>query len=327
MHRIVVLALDGVVPLNLATPFSIFGDARDADGRPLYSLTLAGARAGPVATSAGFPITVARGLRALAAADTIVVPATSTFREPADPAVLRALRRTNARVMSICAGAFVLAEAGLLDGRRATTHWAYADAFRSRFPAVALDPAVLYVDEGDVLTSAGAAAGIDLCLYVVAADHGAEVANRVARHNLTAPHRDGGQAQFVERPLAATRDGSLEATRAWALDRLGSRLTIDELAKHAAMSRRTLIRRFKAETGTTPLQWLIIQRTGLARRLLEETDLPIEAVAARSGFGSAPSLREHFRRSLATSPQAYRATFRRASDASASSASPRPRPP
>jgi putative intracellular protease/amidase len=214
MHRIVVLALDGVVPLNLATPFSIFGDARDADGRPLYSLTLAGARAGPVATSAGFPITVARGLRALAAADTIVVPATSTFREPADPAVLRALRRTNARVMSICAGAFVLAEAGLLDGRRATTHWAYADAFRSRFPAVALDPAVLYVDEGDVLTSAGAAAGLDLCLYVVAADRRAPAGRHAGREprgdarlgarssRLAPDDRRAGQARGDEPPHA-----------------------------------------------------------------------------------------------------------------------------
>jgi AraC family transcriptional regulator, transcriptional activator FtrA len=213
-------------------------------------------------------------------------------------------------VASICTGAFVLAQAGLLDGRRATTHWAYAERLAERYPAVTVNPGVLYVDEGDVLTSAGVAAGIDLCLHLVRRDHGAEVANAVARRIVVAPHRDGGQAQFVEAPLPVGEGRGLEATRAWAARRLREPLTVAAMARHAACSERTFARRFRAETGTTPLQWLLGQRVLHARRLLEATDLPVEDVADAAGFGTAASLRSHFRRATATTPLAYRRTFR-----------------
>jgi AraC family transcriptional regulator, transcriptional activator FtrA len=230
-------------------------------------------------------------------------------------AVARAHRR-GARVMSICTGAFVLAEAGLLDGRRATTHWDSTERLAHDYPRVTVDPGVLYVDEGSVLTSAGVAAGLDLCLHVIRRDHGAEVATRIARRTVVAPHRDGGQAQFVSEPIAsrpvtATGIGtSLEATRAWALDRLDHPLDVATLARQACMSPRSFARRFRQETGTTPAQWVTDQRTRVAQTLLETTDIPVEHVAARTGFGSATTLRTHFGRRLATTPTAYRRAFR-----------------
>jgi transcriptional regulator GlxA family with amidase domain len=213
--------------------------------------------------------------------------------------------------MSICTGAFALAHAGLLDGRRATTHWDDAGELASRFPAVQVDPDVLFVDDGDVLTSAGVAAGLDLCLHVVRQDHGADVANAVARRTVIAPHRDGGQAQFIELPVPPSVEGAadLAATRAWALERLNEPLDVATLARHALVSPRTFARRFVAETGTTPHKWLLHQRVLEARRLLETSDMPIEEVASACGFGSAASLREHFRRQTGTSPTAYRRTF------------------
>ena len=215
-----------------------------------------------------------------------------------------------ARVASICTGAFALAHAGLLDGRRATTHWDSTAALAERFPQVEVDPGVLYVDEGDVLTSAGVAAGVDLCLHIVRRDHGAELAARVARRIVVAPHREGGQAQFIERPIAGPGSGSLEPTRAWARERLAEPLDVRTMARHACVSERTFARRFRAETGTTPLRWLLAQRVLEARRLLEATDLPVETVAGRAGFGTAASLREHFARATATTPTAYRRAFR-----------------
>jgi transcriptional regulator GlxA family with amidase domain len=214
--------------------------------------------------------------------------------------------------MSICTGAFVLAEAGLLDGRRATTHWASIAELADRYPAVRVDPAVLYVDEGPVLTSAGVAAGLDLCLHVIRRDHGAAVAAQLARRTVVAPHRDGGQAQFIERPIdgGAAVTTSLEPTRQWALAQLDRQLDVATMARRASMSPRTFARRFQRETGTTPAQWVLEQRTRAAQSLLEETGLPIEQVAARTGFGSAATMRTHFGRRLATSPTSYRRSFR-----------------
>ena len=308
MHRVTVLALPDVVAFDLSTPAQIFGNEPER-----YDFTACAARPGRVATTTGFSMHVERGLDAVAEADTVLVPGLRPTRWPPPPAVLDALRGAHARgarVASICTGAFVLAHAGLLDGRRATTHWAHAARLAADYPAVTVDPDVLYVDEGDVLTSAGVAAGIDLCLHLVRRDHGAEVANAVARRIVVAPHRDGGQAQFVEAPLPAASDRGLEATRAWAAERLRESLTVAAMARHAGSSERTFARRFLAETGTTPLQWLLGRRVLHARRLLEATDLAVEDVAGEAGFGTAASLRSHFRRATATTPLAYRRSFR-----------------
>ena len=308
MHHVAVLALPDVVAFDLATPAQVFGNE---PGR--YVFSACGARAGRVPTTTGFAIDVPHGLEVLALADTVLVPGLRPAQWPPPPAVLDALRAAHARgarVASICTGAFVLAHAGLLDGRRATTHWAHAEALAERYPAVTIDPGVLYVDEGDVLTSAGVAAGIDLCLHLVRRDHGAEVANAVARRIVAAPNRDGGQAQFVDTPLPPAEGRGLAPTRAWAAQRLREPLTVAAMARHAACSERTFARRFRAETGTTPLQWLLLQRVLHARRLLEATDMAVEDVAGHAGFGTAASLRSHFRRATATTPLAYRRTFR-----------------
>jgi AraC family transcriptional activator FtrA len=308
MHRVAVLALADVVAFDLSTPAQVFGNEPER-----YAFTACGVRAGRVPTTTGFALDVPRGLDALADADTVLVPGLRPVQWPPPAAALEALRAAHARgarVASICTGAFVLAHAGLLDGRRATTHWAYAERLAERYPAVTVDPGVLYVDEGDVLTSAGVAAGIDLCLHLVRRDHGAEMANAVARRIVVAPHRDGGQAQFVEAPAPVVDEHGLEPTRAWATQRLREPLTVAAMARHAACSERTFARRFRAETGTTPLQWLLGQRVLHARRLLEATDLPVEHVADAAGFGTAASLRAHFRRATATTPLAYRRTFR-----------------
>jgi transcriptional regulator GlxA family with amidase domain len=310
MHRVVALVAGEVVAFDLAIPAQIFGRERQ-----LYDWVVCAPQPGTVPTENGFDIVVPHGLEALRDADTVIVPGIGDGGWPVAPAVLEALAAAaarGARVASICTGAFVLAAAGLLDGRRATTHWAYAERLAELFPAVEVDAAVLYVDEGDVLTSAGVAAGIDLCLHIVRADHGAEAANRIARRIVVAAHREGGQAQYVERPLPADGEGSLAATRKWMLARLPEPLTVAQMAAHAGYSPRSFARRFVAETGATPLQWLIAQRVAHAQRLLEGTDLPIEQVAAQAGFGTAAALRQHFARAVATSPSAYRRTFRAA---------------
>jgi transcriptional regulator GlxA family with amidase domain len=306
-HRVVALLVNEVVAFDLAIPDQVFG--REP---ALYSWTVCAPAPGPVPTATGLDVLVPHGLEGLEAADTVVVPGVGDRAWPLPEAPLAALRRAadrGARVASICTGAFVLAAAGLLDGRRATTHWRYSARLAREFPLVHVDPDVLYVDEGDVLTSAGVAAGVDLCLHIVRRDHGAEAANSIARRMVVAAHRDGGQAQYVERPLPASATGGLAATRAWMEERLAEPLSVEEMARHAGYSPRSFARRFRAETGTTPLQWLIGRRVAEAQRLLEATELGVEDVAARCGFGGAVALRQHFGRVVGTSPTAYRRAF------------------
>jgi transcriptional regulator GlxA family with amidase domain len=314
MHRVVALCLEGVVAFDLAAPAQAFTVAVSAGGEPHYEFSTCSLDGGELTSTTGFGVVPAGDVSLLERADTIVVPAYfDVFSAPPAKAIeaLREAAERGARVISVCTGAFALAHAGLLDGRRATTHWAFAEEMAARFPTVTVDAAALYVDEGAVMTSAGLSAGIDLCLHVIRADCGAAVGERVARHMVAAPHREGGQAQFIERPMATAdaTPSSLEKTRRWAAERLHEPLDVAAMARHASVSPRTFARRFRGETGTTPLQWLLNQRVQEARRLLEETDLPIDAIAWQAGFGTAASLREHFRRATATTPTAYRRSF------------------
>ena len=307
---------NGQSPFEFAVACEVFGIDRSADfGVPWYRFLVCGADPSPIRAQAGFEIVAPYGLDALRRADTIIVPVAGLEEPSAE--LIAALRRAHARgarLVSVCTGAFTLAATGLLDGRRATTHWYHTEEFARRFPDVKLDPGVLYVDEGDVLTSAGTAAGIDLCLHIVRLDYGAEVANMLARRMVVPPHRDGGQAQFVLAPVPAeSGDDDLRATLEWASANLDRELSVDELARRAAMTSRTFARRFKQATGTTPLQWVLHQRVVAAQEALEATDLPIEMIALRCGFGSAAGLRQHFGRVVGTNPVAYRTTFRRAS--------------
>ncbi|GAA4224117.1 transcriptional regulator GlxA family with amidase domain [Streptosporangium album] len=317
MHRIVVFALDGVIPFELGIPARIFGAAKGPDGESLYEVITCTVDGGPIRTDADFSIAVEHGAEALAGADTVVIPAThrlgpisreGRLPEPLAEAIARI--RPGTRLVSICTAAYVLAAAGLLDSRPATTHWSHAEPFQMLFPQVKVNPNVLFVDDGDVLTSAGVAAGVDLCLHIVRRDHGSETANSVARRCVVPPWRDGGQAQFIERPIPEESTATTAATRAWALERLHLPLPLAELAAHSRMSRRTFTRRFRDEMGVSPGQWLILQRLELARRLLEASDLPVDGVALRAGFGTAASLRQHLHAAIGVSPMAYRRTFR-----------------
>ncbi|MEH0844452.1 helix-turn-helix domain-containing protein [Micromonospora sp. CPCC 205711] len=318
-HRVAVLAVDHVVGLDLGTPSQVFGTARTDGLRPLYTVDACTPGGRPVRSTAGFQVLPDHGLDLLATADTVVVPGihggspmTDGTVDPEVAAALRAAHDRGARIMSICTGAFVLAAAGLLDGRRATTHWAYADRFRRLHPAVDLDPDVLFIDSGSVLTSAGVAAGIDLCLHVIRTDHGSEVANRSARRCVVPPWRDGGQAQYIERPVPRGPASGTAATREWARQRLHEPVALRDLATHARMSVRTFTRHFRSETGLSPAQWLLQQRTDHARLLLETTDLPVDQVARRSGFGTTAALRQQLHHRIGVSPTTYRRTFRRA---------------
>ena len=308
MHAVVALALPEVVAFDLSIPAQVFGHV---DERERYAFTVCGLQPGPVPSTTGFTVSAQAGLEALERADTVVVPG---FLPTADPpaAVGEALRRAHARgarVASVCVGTFALAAAGLLDGRAATTHWQHAEELKERFPAIDVRPEVLYVDEGSVLSSAGIAAGIDLCLHIVRTDLGAAAAARISRRMVAALHRPGGQAQFIERPLPPTGP-QLADTCAWALERLDQPLTVARLAQQAGYSTRSFTRRFQGEVGISPLRWLTAQRVLEARRLLESTDLAIEQVAARCGLGTAANLRVHFGRETATTPTAYRAAYR-----------------
>ncbi len=311
-HRVAALCLDGLVAFDLTAATQVFLVASAAGGAPLYEVVCCSEGGGEVTTTSGFGLSPSHGLEVLAEADTIVVPGYFALLDPPPPAVLKALRSAaerGTRAISVCTGAFALAYAGLLDGRRATTHWAHADQLATLFPAVEVDAAALFVDEGEAMTSAGLSAGIDLALHVVRKDFGAAAGERVARRMVAAPHREGGQAQFIKRP-APGESGSLEATRRWAAERLAEPLDVATMARRASVSPRTFARRFREETGTTPLRWLLSRRVLEARHLLEESDLSIEDVAWRAGFGTATSLREHFRRATATTPTAYRRAFR-----------------
>ena len=315
IEDVAVAVCHGVSPFELGVVCEVFGLDRSADGLPAYEFAVCAAdEPGPIRTNAGFALHTAHGLERLESADLIAVPAWRDALEAPPPALLDALRQAvdrGARVMSVCSGAFVLAAAGLLDGRRATTHWRYTDRLAELYPSVDIDPNVLYVDADPVYTSAGTAAGIDLCLHLVREAHGAQVANAVARRMVVPPHRAGGQAQYVETPVPEPGSGDdLAEVLNWALQRLDEPLTVEILAAHALMSPRTFARRFVAATGTTPHRWLLDQRMLLAQRLLEQGDLTVEEVARRCGFGAAATLRHHFGRWRGTSPQAYQRTFR-----------------
>jgi transcriptional regulator GlxA family with amidase domain len=323
-HRVSILCLEGLVAFDLTAPAQAFALAAAEDGAPFYEVSTCSPGGAEVRTTSGFGVTPAAGLGALRATDTAVVPGYATLFEPPPEPVLAALREAagrGARLLSVCTGAFALAHAGLLDGRRATTHWGWAGELAARFPAVTVEADALFVDEGRILTSAGLSAGIDLSLHVIRRDCGAAVGSRVARHMVAPPHRDGGQAQFFDSDSRALAPGmreevrtrraeGLEPTRRWAAECLGEPLDVAAMAAHAGVSPRTFARRFRAETGTTPLQWLLGRRVLEARRLLEASDLPVEDVAWRCGFGTAASLRDHFRRATATTPTAYRRSFR-----------------
>ncbi|WP_461120136.1 GlxA family transcriptional regulator [Saccharothrix stipae] len=317
-HLVAVLALDEVVTFDLGTPTQVFNAARDEQERRFYRVRVCTPDERPVRSAAGFDITSEHGLELLAEAGTVVVAGVShgarvladgTLDQPVRDA-LRAAAARGARVMSICTGAFVLAAAGLLDGRRATTHWAHADNFRRLFPTVDLDPDVLFVDEGDVLTSAGVAAGVDLCLHVVRHDHGSEVANMAARRCVVPPWRSGGQSQFIVRPVPVMTDTSTAPARAWALEHLHEPLDLRALAALARMSVRTFTRRFREETGISPGKWITQQRVERARHLLETTDLAVDQVARHAGFGTGAALRQQMSATLGVAPSVYRTTFR-----------------
>src|SRR3954452_5182561 len=313
MRTVAALTHDGVANFELAVLEEVFGFHRPELG-DIYRFMVCAPTA-PVRTSAGFTIEKPHSLRQLAKADTVIVPSWEPDREPPAEtlAALRSAYQRGARVMSVCTGAFLLAAAGLLDGRRATTHWRYADDLARRYPQITVDPDVLYVDEGQVLTSAGTAAGIDLCLHVVRRDYGADVANAIARRMVVPPHRDAGQAQYVDVPIPCEcDDDAMTRALAWMVENLDQPLTVDDVAQQFLFSPRTFARRFRQSTGTTPYKWLQSQRILHAQRLLETTDDPVELVAARAGFGTAANLRQHFVAAVGTAPTTYRRTFDRA---------------
>lgn len=315
MHRIAVLLLPPVVGFDAAIAPTMFSTACDAGGNPLYDVVTCALTDGPVEATGGFDVLPGAGPEALVTADTVVIPGTRYPPArvdgvlPAEVTAALALIRPGTRLVSICTGAFILAAAGLLDGRPATTHWKFADAMRRLHPEVLVDENVLFVDDGDVLTSAGLAAGIDLCLHIIRRDHGAQVANAVARYCVVPPWREGGQAQFIDRQVPTPDHYSTAPTREWALGCLDESLTVQRLAAHAKMSARTFNRRFREETGESPGAWLRSRRVDRARELLEYGDLPIDEVARLSGLGSGGNLRHHLRRGMGMSPSSYRKVY------------------
>ena len=310
---IAVVAFDRISPFHLSVPCIVFED-RGFDGQPRFELRVCAAEAGPLRTQAGFSIGLEYGLEGLDDAGVVIVPSWRNADERPPEPLLQALRRAHARgaqIVGLCLGAYVLAEAGLLDGRRATTHWHWSEHFAHRYPQVRLQWDVLYVEDGELTTSAGTAAALDCCLHLLRRRCGAELASRVARRLVVAPHRQGGQAQYIEQPVpASAQDERLSGVLSWALEHLDQPHSLDALAERALMSRRSFTRRFRQTTGTTVAQWLLNQRLARAQRLLESTDRPIEAIAADTGFGSAVSLRQRFAAALKTSPTAYRREFR-----------------
>ncbi|MGV9625089.1 helix-turn-helix domain-containing protein [Streptomyces sp. NPDC003487] len=310
MASVALAVTDGMLQFELAVALEVFGSAPAAVTVPWYDLTVCGPR--PVRLGP-FRLVPDHGLDHLRRADTVIVPGWADVDVPPPPdlvAALRAAHEEGARIVSLCTGAFVLAGAGLLDGRRATTHWVHTDILADRHPSVLVDPDVLYVDNGTVLTSAGKAAALDLCLHLVRLDHGSAIANTVARRLVVPPHRAGGQAQFVTAPVPDQDDHPLTALFPWIIERLDEPLTVEDLARQAGMSSRHLGRHFRAATGTTPLQWLLAQRIRRAQELLEKTDDDIDTIARFTGMGTATTLRRHFNRTLGVPPDTYRRTFR-----------------
>ncbi|MFE1690969.1 GlxA family transcriptional regulator [Streptomyces albidoflavus] len=311
-HRVVVVVDEHSNPFELGCATEVFGLRRPELGRQLYDFRLCSPEPRTLMRDGFFTLTGVAGLEAADAADTLIVPNRPDTEVPRRPAVLDAVRRAHARgarLVGFCSGAFTLAEAGVLDGRRATAHWQWADDFRARFPSVRLEPEVLFVDDGDILTAAGSAAALDLGLHLVRRDHGAEVANAVSRRLVFAAHREGGQRQFVERPMPDLPDESLAPVLAWAQERLDAPLTVAGLAARAAVSPATLHRRFQAQLGTTPLTWLTRERLALACRLIERGESRFEVVARRTGIGTAAHLRTLMRRETGITPSAYRSRF------------------
>ncbi|MFZ6744911.1 GlxA family transcriptional regulator [Undibacterium sp. JH2W] len=315
--NIAVLAFDGISPFHLSVPCMVFGEHHGGMAMPAFDLKVCldstGRTQHEVQTNAGFAIRVRHGLATLAKADMVVVPSWHDDLRPAPPALLKALRQAHqrgARLIGLCLGAFVLAEAGLLDGRSATTHWALAKAFSERYPHISLDPNVLYVDHGDVITSAGTAAGIDCCLHVLRTSYGADIAAHVARRLVVAPHRQGGQAQYIQQPLPVlATDDRLAKVLEWMLAHLAQPQQLDQLAQRALMSRRSFTRHFQQQTGTTVGKWLLNQRLALAQRQLETSKRGIDDIAADTGFGTGLLLRRYFAREFGISPSAYRREF------------------
>jgi transcriptional regulator GlxA family with amidase domain len=314
MHTVAVLALDRVIPFDLATPLEVFPRTRLPDGRPAYQVRVCAEQ--PEVDTGTFVLRAPWGLDGLTNADTVIVPGIADLTAPLPPAVGNALRAAadhGTRIASICTGAFPLAAAGLIDGLRATTHWMAADQLAKAYPTVDVDPNVLYVDNGQILTSAGAAAGLDLCLHMIRRDHGSAVAAHAARLSVMPLEREGGQAQFIahDHVLApAPRGSALEPLFTWLQDNLHRPLTLDDLAERAGTSTRTLMRHFREQTGTSPLQWLHRSRIRQAQHLLEATDHSVERIGAQVGFGSPTAFRDRFRRSVGVSPQSYRRAFR-----------------
>jgi transcriptional regulator GlxA family with amidase domain len=311
LRNVAVLVLDGVAPFELGVLCEAFGVDRSDHGLPALDFAVCGVEPGQVRTSMGFSVGVEHGLDRLGLADLIGIPAmpgSAVYPEPILD-LLRAAVDRGSKVLSVCAGAFLLGAAGLLDGRTCTTHWMHAAELAARHPAAKVDPDVLYVDDDPIITSAGTAAGLDACLYVWRKEYGASVAAAIARRMVVPPHRDGGQAQFVEAPIRPARSQTLAGILDHMAVHLGEELTIESLAARANMSPRTFARRFRAETGTTPYDWLLGQRMAAAQRLLEDGDDTIDAVAAKCGFGGAAALRHHFARRLGTTPHAYRSAF------------------
>ncbi|MFE1031296.1 GlxA family transcriptional regulator [Streptomyces sp. NPDC058807] len=315
LQNVAAVLLDGVHPFELGVVCEVFGIDRSDEGLPGYDFAVVSAEGPALSTHVGgLSVSTPYGLDRLEEADLIAVPAGSDYaRREYPPELLAALRRAvdrGARVLSVCSGVFVLGAAGLLDGRRCAVHWHHAEELGRQYPTVAVSPDVLYVDEDPVITSAGTAAGIDACLHIVRKEQGPEVANRIARRMVVPPHRDGGQAQYIERPLPRSSCDTVGEVLVWMEQHLDEEVTVDQLAARAHMSPRTFARRFQQETGTTPYRWILRQRVLLAQRLLEATDETMDAIAWRTGFGTAAALRHQFVRALGTTPHAYRRTFR-----------------
>jgi len=313
LENVAAVVLDGVNPFELGVVCEVFGTDRSDDGLPVYDFAVASAEGPRLASRSGFALHVEHGLERLESADLIAVPACARY-ETRDfpPELLEALRSAvdrGARVLSVCSGVFVLAAAGLLDGRRCTVHWHHAEELARAYPRLTVEPDVLYVDEDPVITSAGTAAGIDACLHIVRKEQGTEVANKIARRMVVPPHRDGGQAQYIERPLPRSKCDTVGEVLVWMERHLDEDVTVEQLAERAHMSPRTFARRFQQETGTTPYRWILRQRVLLAQRLLEATDETVDAIAGRAGFGTAAALRHQFLRAVGTTPNAYRRTF------------------